>query len=69
MPERNREPYAAPNEAGRFGEYGGRFVAETLMHALEELTGLYESVSQDPGFKAALAQELASYGGGTNNGA
>ena len=63
MPERNRQPYAGPNEAGRFGDYGGRFVAETLMHALEELTGLYESVAQETGFKAALAQELASYVG------
>ena len=63
MPERNREPYDAPNAAGRFGDYGGRFVAETLMHALDELARLYESTRADAGFQAALAQELASYVG------
>ena len=59
----NRDPYDAPTEDGRFGDYGGRFVAETLIHALDELTGLYESVSRDPAFQAALAQELKDYVG------
>ena len=63
MPELNRPPYDAPNELGRFGDYGGRFVAETLMHALDELTRLYESVSGDPDFRAALKEELKSYVG------
>ena len=59
----NRDPYDAPTEDGRFGDYGGRFVAETLIHALDELTCLYESVSGDPAFQAALAQELKDYVG------
>ena len=63
MPERNRPPYAAPTPEGRFGDYGGRFVAETLMHALAELTRLYEAARQDEGFQAALARELATYVG------
>ena len=63
MPESNRPPYDAPTELGRFGDYGGRFVAETLMHALDELTRLYESVSGDADFRAALAEELKSYVG------
>ena len=63
MPERNRPPYAAPTPDGRFGDYGGRFVAETLMHALTELTRLYEAARQDEGFQAALARELATYVG------
>ena len=63
MPELNRRPYDAPTERGRFGDYGGRFVAETLMHALDELTRLYESVAGDPDFQSALKQELASYVG------
>ena len=63
MPERNRPPYAAPTPDGRFGDYGGRFVAETLMHALAELTRLYEAARQDEGFQAALARELATYVG------
>ena len=63
MPERNRPPYAAPTPEGRFGDYGGRFVAETLMHALAELTRLYEAARQDEGFQAGLARELATYVG------
>ena len=63
MPETNSLPYDAPNAAGRFGDYGGRFVAETLMHALDELTRLYDSVRHDGNFQAALAGELASYVG------
>ena len=63
MPEHNRAPYDAPNAAGRFGDFGGRFVAETLMHALDELVRLYESVRADASFQAALARELASYVG------
>ena len=63
MPRSNRVPYEAPTQDGRFGDYGGRFVAETLIHALDELTRLYASVSRDPDFLAALAQELKDYVG------
>ncbi|MFW6092516.1 MAG: tryptophan synthase subunit beta [Pseudomonadota bacterium] len=49
--------------AGHFGEHGGRFVAETLMHALEELESLYESLRRDPDFQAELARDLANYVG------
>ena len=34
---------ALPNERGWFGDFGGRFVPETLMHAHEELTEAYEA--------------------------
>ena len=63
MPDVNRPPYDAPNQLGRFGEFGGRFVAETLMHALDELTRLYESVAADPDFQATLKAELKSFVG------
>ena len=63
MPDLNRPPYDAPNQLGRFGEFGGRFVAETLMHALDELTRLYESVAADPDFQATLKAELKSFVG------
>ena len=63
MPEPNRERYRAPTAEGRFGDYGGRFVAETLMHALAELTQLYQTVSADEGFQAALKIELERYVG------
>ncbi|MGD8830204.1 MAG: tryptophan synthase subunit beta [Pseudomonadales bacterium] len=48
---------------GHFGEHGGRFVAETLMHALEELTALYDSVAGDPEFQEELAADLKHYVG------
>ena len=63
MPELNRKPYDAPTALGRFGDYGGCFVAETLMHALDELTRLYEAAARDPAFKTALDEQLASYVG------
>ena len=63
MPDLNRPPYDAPDPLGRFGGFGGRFVAETLMHALDELTRLYESVAADPDFQATLKAELKSFVG------
>ena len=49
--------------AGHFGPHGGRFVAETLMHALDELTELYEQVRQDPAFLAEFQRDLEYYVG------
>ena len=49
--------------AGHFGEHGGRFVAETLMHALEELDALYQTARQDPEFQAELRKDLETYVG------
>ena len=43
--------YAQPTEDGHFGEFGGRFVAETLTHALDEFATLYEEMKNDPEFK------------------
>ena len=63
MPDLNRPPYDAPDQLGRFGDFGGRFVAETLMHALAELTRLYESVAADSDFQATLKAELKSFVG------
>ena len=63
MSRSNRVPYEAPTADGRFGDYGGRFVAETLIHALDELTRLYASVARDSAFQAALARELKDYVG------
>jgi tryptophan synthase beta chain len=49
--------------AGHFGQHGGRFVAETLMHALDELEALYSAAKQDPDFQAELRRDLADYVG------
>lgn len=56
-------PYSAPDELGHFGEYGGRFVAETLVHALDELTELYHGLQDEPSFWTEYANELKDYVG------
>jgi len=48
---------------GHFGEHGGRFVAETLMHALEELEALYNAAREDPDFQAEFRADLEHYVG------
>ena len=52
-----------PDEKGLFGIYGGRFVPETLMHPLEELTAAYEEARRDPEFQTQLNHLLSSYVG------
>jgi tryptophan synthase beta chain len=52
-----------PDERGYFGAFGGRFVPETLMGALEELTDAYDQARKDPAFLAAWEDALASYAG------
>jgi tryptophan synthase beta chain len=52
-----------PDSAGHFGAYGGRFVPETLMHPLEELTAAYEAARNDPDFKSELDALLSDYVG------
>lgn len=54
---------AVPDEKGHFGEFGGRFVSETLMHALDELQELYTRVKNDPGFQEEFDRDLAHYVG------
>jgi tryptophan synthase beta chain len=49
--------------AGRFGAYGGRYVPETLMAALEELEHAYALAQKDPGFHAELDDLLHNYCG------
>lgn len=52
-----------PDPHGQFGPYGGRFVSETLMAALDDLTEMYERLSQDPAFQAEFDRDLAHYVG------
>ncbi|RFA30892.1 tryptophan synthase subunit beta [Alkalilimnicola ehrlichii] len=52
-----------PDAQGHFGPYGGRFVAETLMAALEELTAAYERFRNDSEFQAAFDRDLAEFVG------
>ncbi|MCG8429919.1 MAG: tryptophan synthase subunit beta, partial [Candidatus Omnitrophica bacterium] len=52
-----------PDEAGRFGLHGGRFVAETLMPLILDLEKAYNDAKNDPSFKAELDDYLAHYVG------
>ena len=52
-----------PDEAGRFGRYGGRYVPETLMAPLAELARAYDRAARDRRFRARLDDLLASYAG------
>lgn len=54
---------AYPDERGWFGEFGGRFVPETLMHPLEELAEAFEGAVRDPKFQAELDNLLRDYVG------
>ena len=49
--------------AGRFGRFGGRYVAETLMPAVEELARAYREAQADPGFAAELGRLFTDYVG------
>ena len=55
--------YAQPSDDGHFGIYGGRFVAETLTHALDELVQLYDDAKKDPVFQTELRTDLMHYVG------
>ncbi len=52
-----------PDTRGRFGPYGGRYVPETLMAPVEELTLAYESARRDPKFAAELEDLLHNFAG------
>ena len=54
---------SVPDLQGRFGPYGGRFVPETLMHALRQLTEAYEHARQDAGFQEKFGYYLRQYVG------
>ncbi len=55
--------YQYPDAGGHFGRFGGRFVPETLMHPLAELTAAYERFLKDPAFLAELDNDLRDYVG------
>jgi len=55
--------YSYPDINGRFGEYGGRFVPETLMHALNELNDTYFKLRKDKKFLAELDKLQKEYNG------
>ena len=64
-PEQSGPTYAPgqPDVEGRFGPYGGKFVAETLMSALADLESMYRRLSEDAAFQREFDEDLAHYVG------
>lgn len=62
-PEDSKEAGAVPDERGYFGPYGGRFVPETLMPALEKLEQAYKQAQNDAAFWSELDGLLRDYAG------
>lgn len=54
---------AMPDVRGHFGKFGGRFVSETLIYALDELNAMYNELKNDPGFREEFDRDLAHYVG------
>ncbi len=52
-----------PDAAGRFGDFGGRYVPETLVHALDQLEAEYKAAQLDPTFQTELDDLLKNYVG------
>ena len=57
------EPYTLPDSEGHFGRFGGSFVAETLVHALDELKEAYAKYRDDPDFLKEFHYELKHFVG------
>ncbi len=62
-PETKNDKSALPDDRGRFGQFGGSYVPETLVTALEDLTKEYEIAKQDPEFQKELAFYLKEFAG------
>ena len=63
MPGKRETAPTLPDATGHFGPYGGRYVPETLMAPLEELTQAYRAAKEDPAFQQELDYYLRFYAG------
>ncbi|WP_446876322.1 tryptophan synthase subunit beta [Phormidesmis sp. 146-33] len=63
QPASDLSPQSRPDPLGRFGQFGGKYVPETLMPALFELEAAYHQYSQDPDFQQELQGLLKDYVG------
>ena len=59
----NESLFAYPDESGHFGQFGGKFVSETLMAALQELESEYYRLRKDTTFQEELQRDLSEYVG------
>ncbi|KAJ3694119.1 hypothetical protein LUZ60_009599 [Juncus effusus] len=64
VPKKTRPQFESrPDQYGRFGRFGGKFVAETLMHPLSELETMFKSLSNDKEFQKELDEIMRDYAG------
>ncbi len=63
MKSKSKINYAFPDENGRFGEFGGKYVSETLITALEELEKIYSKVKNDKSFQEEVIRDLNDFVG------
>ena len=59
----SKENYDFPDKDGRFGEFGGKYVSETLISALDELESTYEKLKKDKSFHAEVKNDLETFVG------
>ena len=59
----NESLFAYPDESGHFGQFGGKFVSETLMAALQKLESEYYRLRKDTTFQEELQRDLSEYVG------
>ena len=57
------QPYDMPDQFGHFGQFGGTFVAETLIEALDELRDMYDKYKDDPKFLEEFHHDLKHFVG------
>ena len=58
-----KKNYDFPDKDGRFGEFGGKYVSETLISALDELESTYDEVKKDKSFLAEVKNDLETFVG------
>ena len=63
MKYKNLNNYAFPDKEGRFGDFGGKYVSETLITALEELEKVYAKVKKDKSFQEEVIKDLNDFVG------
>ena len=63
MKYKNLTNYAFPDKEGRFGDFGGKYVSETLITALEELEKVYSKVKRDKSFQKEVIKDLNDFVG------